>query len=638
LIMKQVTNLFRTWIAAVVAVLAFPAVAQTVYTVGVQNTTTTTYPLALSSAYSYGQSIYTPSELNIPVGTVISKIAYLPTTTSANSTTWNASSKDWVVYMGNTSVSNIAGTTASDWLPVSAMTQVFSGVAPLPVNNTWMELTLSTPFTYTGGNLVIAVDENTAGTLSGGVTFAGFFGGANNRSIYNSSTTNFNPASPTSATSRSTTRPMIRVTGTPVCASNTYSGAYTVGGVGANFASLSEAISALSCGMTGDVTLNVNPGVYTEYVNIGNYANPSNFRLTIQANPANPGTVEFTSDFVLNNYVFQLNTRNNVTLRNLTFSATGANSGSMVLFRGQNSGIEILNCQFNGTGNTSTSLNGIAGSTTTYYGSAATGWIVDRFSGLVKNNTFNMPTGNTAVWLNNGTGDLGRVVGNSITIGTYGVWTQTVGPNPDVRIDSNTVVANSITNGYGIYVWGSTTILSTQSQTLPNFYRQALVRHNNIKANYFGLSVGFTFATSGARSVVANNIVTDLNNQNTSTARGLYFYVVGNLNVHHNSVLLTGGSVGAGRAAFFNGLVGSTAPTGWTYTMQSGVSFANNILANYGPGQVIGFQSHSTSTPYPTATSLYSGMFSTLNNNTYYGLGTSTVLFQYGSPITDFTA
>jgi hypothetical protein len=31
-------------------------------------------------------------------------------------------------------------------------------------------------------------------------------------------------------------------------------------------------------------------------------------------------------------------------------------------------------------------------------------------------------------------------------------------------------------------------------------------------------------------------------------------------------------------------------------------------------------------------------MFSTLNNNTYYGLGTSTVLFQYGTPITDFAA
>ena len=633
--MKQVTNLFRTWIAAVVAVLAFPAVAQTVYTVGVQNTTSTALPISSSTAFNYSQTIYTPSELSIPVGTVITKIAYLPTSTTNSSTTWN-SAKDWVVYMGNTSASSFVFT--NSWVPASAMTQVFSGVAPLPVNSTWMELTLATPFTYTGGNLVIAVDENSASTASS-VTWAAFNGGANARSLYhNSSSVNSNPLSPTNASFSSSSRPVVRLTGTPVCASTSYSGAYTVGGVGANFASLSEAISALSCGMTGDVTLNVNPGVYAEYVNIGNFANPSNYRLTVQANPANPGTVEFTSDFVLNNYVIQLNTRNNVTLRNLTFSATGMNAGSLVLFRGQNSGIEITNCQFNGTGNTSTSLNGIAGATTTYYGSAATGWIVDRFSGLVKNNTFNMPTGNNAVLLYSSTGDASRVVGNNITIGTYGVNTQTVGPNPDVRIDSNTIVANSTTSGYGIYVYGSTSVLTAQSQTLPNFYRQALVRHNNIKANYFGLTVGYTFATSGARSVVANNIVTDFNNQNTSTARGLYFYVVGNLDVHHNSVLLTGGSAGAGRAAFFNGIVGTTAPTGWTYNMQSGVSFANNILANYGPGQVIGFQSQSTSTAYPLATSLYSGMFSTLNNNTYYGLGTSTVLFQYGSPITDFTA
>lgn len=615
--MKQVTNLFRTWIAAIVAVLAFPAVAQTVYTVGVQNTTTTTYPLALSSAYSYGQSIYTPSELNIPVGTVITKIAYLPTSTTASSTTWNSSSKDWVVYMGNTSVSNIAGTTVNDWLPVSGLTQVFSGVAPLPVNNTWMELTLATPFTYTGGNLVIAIDENTVGSLSGGVTWAGFFGGLNNRSIYNSSTSNFNPAAPTLPTSRTTTRPVVRLTGTPTCASTTYSGSYTVGGQGANFASLSEAISALSCGMTGDVTLNVNPGVYSEYVNIGNFANPSNFRLTVQANPANPGTVEFTSDFVLNNYVLQLNTRNNVTLRNLTFSATGTNSGSLVLFRGQNSGIEISNCQFIGTNNTSTSLNGIAGATTTYYGSAASGWIVDRFSGLVKNNTFNMPTGNAAVWLYGGTGDLGRVVSNNITTGTYGVYAQPVGPNPVVRIDSNTVVATSTTSGYGIYVYGSSTVLTTQGQTLPNFIQQALVRHNNVKANFYGLTVGYTFSSSSARSIIANNIVTDYNNLNTGTCRGLYFYVVGNLDIHHNSVLLTGGSATTGRAAYFNGL--TSAGTGWTVGMQSGISFANNVLANYGPGQIMGVELST----YPT--------FSTLNNNTYFGLGVATGLYKFGT-------
>jgi hypothetical protein len=621
--MKQVTNLLRLWIAAVVAVLAFPAVAQTVYSVGVQNGTSSSVPLSASTAFNYSQTIYTPSELNIPVGTVITKIAYLPTSTTVTSTSWN-SAKDWVVYMGNTTVSNFASTAIASWVPVSDMTQVFSGVAPLPVNNTWVELTLATPFTYTGGNLVVAVDENSASTATS-VTWAAFTGGLNTRSMYhNSSTVNFSPASPVAASLTTSSRPMIRLTGTPVCGSNAYSGSYTVGGQGANFASLSQAIAALSCGMTGDVTLNVNPGVYSEYVNIGNFANPSNYRLTVQANPANPGTVEFTSDFVLNNYVLQLNTRNNVTLRNLTFSATGANAGSMVLFRGQNSGIEILNCQFVGTNNTSTSLNGIAGGSTTYYGSATTGWIVDRFSGLVKNNTFNMPTGNYAVWLYNNTGDLGRVVGNNITIGTYGVYTQPVGPNPDVRIDSNTIVANSTTNGYGIYVYGSTTINSTQSQTLPNFYRQALIRHNNIKANYFGLTVGYTFATSVARSVVANNIVTDLNNQNTSTARGMYFYVVGNLDIHHNSVLLTGGSATTGRAVYFNGV---TTGTGWTVSNQSGISFANNVLANYGPGQIIGVELST----YPT--------FSTLNNNTYYGLGVATGLYKFGTAtIANFAA
>ena len=64
--MKQVTNLFRTWIAAAVAVLAFPAVAQTTLTIGSGSATNGNVPIMAGYDFSYGQSIYTPQELSIP--------------------------------------------------------------------------------------------------------------------------------------------------------------------------------------------------------------------------------------------------------------------------------------------------------------------------------------------------------------------------------------------------------------------------------------------------------------------------------------------------------------------------------------------------------------------------------------------
>lgn len=155
-------------------------------------TTTVNYaPVYSYFGYSYTQQIYLGSELTNAGGGAgpITKIRFY-----YSSGTWNVNSSGWTVYMGNTSKTIFASTT--DWVPVGSMTQVFSGTITTPVAGTWLEITLSTPFDYTGGNLVIAIDENTASYTSSSTYWRSFAPGGNRALYAYSDGTNPNPASP----------------------------------------------------------------------------------------------------------------------------------------------------------------------------------------------------------------------------------------------------------------------------------------------------------------------------------------------------------------------------------------------------------------------------------------------------------
>src|SRR5690606_19392851 len=141
--------------------LSFSSFAQMTYQIGSGTATNSYFPLYYLYDYSYSQTIYTAAELNAQgasAGGQITKIKYKPTSTVSTGN-W----KDWVVYMGNTAKTDFSGT--SDWVAVGSMTQVFNGqIIANTTANSWIEITLSTPFTWDGiSNIVIAIDENTAG-------------------------------------------------------------------------------------------------------------------------------------------------------------------------------------------------------------------------------------------------------------------------------------------------------------------------------------------------------------------------------------------------------------------------------------------------------------------------------------------
>ncbi len=180
--------------------LSFNGFAQSTYQIGSGSSTTSYFPLYYLYDYNYNQVIYTAAELNTQgavIGGQITKIKYKPTS-SVSTQYW----KDWVVYMGNTTKTGFTST--SDWIAVSSMSQVFNGqiVANTTANN-WIEITLSTPFTWDGtSNIVVAIDENTA-DYGGSPSWSGYTlaPASGNKGLYKYQDTNdIDPLNPPTGT------------------------------------------------------------------------------------------------------------------------------------------------------------------------------------------------------------------------------------------------------------------------------------------------------------------------------------------------------------------------------------------------------------------------------------------------------
>lgn len=128
---------------------------QTTVTIGTGTTTGYQFPINSLYHYSYTQQIYPATSIN--QNGFITKIRFYFNAGSLNT------NNDWTVYLGYKSTTTFSGT--SDWLPVGQLTQVYQGVIPNPSGYGWtIELTLTNPFYYdmSLGNLVVAVDENSA--------------------------------------------------------------------------------------------------------------------------------------------------------------------------------------------------------------------------------------------------------------------------------------------------------------------------------------------------------------------------------------------------------------------------------------------------------------------------------------------
>ncbi len=164
--------------------------------VGAGTTTTTTLPISGNYGYNYTQQIYTQAQIDKSGD--IDKIRFYYVSGPI------ANSKDWVIYMGHSTKTTFSTTT--DWEPLANLTEVFNGdlTDMVPLGNNWMEITLTTPFSYNNSdNLIVAIDENTSGYSS--MTWGSFVSGSNTAIYYRNDSTNPDPTTPPTASSRTGT-------------------------------------------------------------------------------------------------------------------------------------------------------------------------------------------------------------------------------------------------------------------------------------------------------------------------------------------------------------------------------------------------------------------------------------------------
>lgn len=148
-------------------------------------------PINSGYSYSYSQTIYQQSNINIS-GLAVTHVYYH----------WGGggnveNSKDWKIYMGHTSKSEFSS--ESDWIDYENLTLVFNGEVILPESEAQIEIELDYPFEYNNtDNLVVAVDENTEDWSIGGFFYTSEIAG-NSSLLYYDDLYNPNPEDPPAA-------------------------------------------------------------------------------------------------------------------------------------------------------------------------------------------------------------------------------------------------------------------------------------------------------------------------------------------------------------------------------------------------------------------------------------------------------
>ncbi len=350
------------------------------------------------------------------------------------------------------------------------------------------------------------------------------------------------------------------------------SGTYTVGGTNPDFATIAEAASVLSNGVSGPVVFDIRPGTYTGQVRVNGPiigANDSN-TVTFQGNDKNTRIINAS---VAGAPAFFINLASYVTVRNLTVNNTGTGNSSGIGVVGTNTAsqgtkVNVINCNVNVPIQTGTSLTGYG---IVYTGTAgATGLTAMRAdSVLIDSNTVtgagysivffgasnslynrgNIFTNNTVnnsnyagMYLLN---QYNPVIVDNNTInmqgqnyGVYGLWF----PNNQNGVAgvSSRLTRNRINNfgGYGIWCSASTSSVSAGTTLIAN----NIVNGNSTGISYPGYYGIYVTNTSTYPTNVFNNTVV-MSGAGTSTTYSCLYSATSTLtNVRNNIFVVTNGS------------------------------------------------------------------------------------------------
>lgn len=291
-------------------------------------------------------------------------------------------------------------------------------------------------------------------------------------------------------------------------------GVYTVGAAG-DFTSISEAVDALvNCGVSGPVTINIEPGTYT-----GGYILPeiigASATNTITFDGGDAATTILTHDAVGLQAVWSFQGGDYFTLKNMTIQNTGTTDAWGVHLKDQSNFNMVDSCVFD-----------------MHYASGLFDVIAIVGSNDLTNDFSEGDNCNFCSFTNNyiNGGEMGFHFEGLTTVGS---WMQ------GIHIANNVI---DTVDDYGIYVDNQdslsivgNTIKNTQSAFSDGIYCFDILNfyftHNDILAKDYGMYVadGNFDAPVTSASLVANNMV------KSTSDYAMYFDDVNDLNIYHNT-------------------------------------------------------------------------------------------------------
>ena len=302
-------------------------------------------------------------------------------------------------------------------------------------------------------------------------------------------------------------------------------GNYTIGGIGADFPSFSDAYIGLTqCGINAAVVFNVAPGIYSDQLTMSPIAGASaintiTFKSTV--NDSNSVIMSRVSTSA-SNWIVKLNGADFITFKNIKFAPSDSlYSVAVILTNGatNNSFIGNIFQGYSGTALSQSLLN-IEGST------------VSNSNNLIQGNFFSKGCnaisikGLALVKLKK------TIIKNNLILNSsvYGIYAQYI---DSTLIDSNTVNSSalSIGNKYGIYLqYGN--ILNTISKNTIN-----LSSGNGM----YGILIENSISNDTTKGLIANNFISVLNGNGITL--GVRLNSVTKFRLFSNSIITTGNNI-----------------------------------------------------------------------------------------------
>ena len=412
------------------------------------------------------------------------------------------------------------------------------------------------------------------------------------------------------------------------------SGEYTVGGVGADYETFADVMTALNnCGVGGPTVFKINSGTYTGQLTF-NPINGASTTNTVTFMPNTGATViitsaSTTSTIKLNgtDYIIFDGSNNGTTTRDMTITNTSTASGTAAIWMasaGAGQGCKknvVKNCIINAGANTSGIYGIILGGATI----GATG--ADNDSILIQNNSISKAY--VGIWAqgsttsNPGILDNLQIIGNSVGSSTVANYL-----GHDGIIVANCTGSNIQGNTIFNIITTNTTPVGLTIST--GFVSSSITKNkiNNIVYTSTGGygARGMYVNTGNATSdlLIANNFVSTIGGDgytgfSNSSPAGMYFDgTTGGLNIYYNSVYMNGNLT-------YSGATLTTAILFYS-TSNTAINLKNNVFKND-----MNNTANASAKNYAIYSTAPATSFISINNNDYYVSGTQGVLGYLGT-------